>query len=90
MHPRKNRRVRTSAKGHRTPVRTGPELPRGHAGPPGGSQVPPSEVRALARSRGGEDLGTGKGPVPTHVQAWPYAPRSGGDPPRPRDLWPIT
>jgi hypothetical protein len=35
----------------------------------------PSEVRALARSRDGEDPGTSKGPVPTRVQALPYAPR---------------
>jgi hypothetical protein len=39
---------------------------------------PPREVRASARSRDGEDLGTGKGPVPTHVQTLLYAPRSGG------------
>jgi hypothetical protein len=61
-------------------------------GPPGGSPVPlpPSEVRALARSRDGEDPDTGKGPVPTRVQALPYAPRSGGNPPRPRGLWLVT
>jgi hypothetical protein len=55
-------------------------------GPPGGSQVPPSEVRALARSRDGEDPDTDKGTVSTRVQALPYAPRSGGDPLRPRGL----
>jgi hypothetical protein len=60
------------------------------SGPPGGSQVPPSEVRALARSRVGEDLGTGKGQVPTRVQALPYAPRSRGDPPQPCGLWVVT
>jgi hypothetical protein len=59
-------------------------------GPPGGPQVPPSEVRALARSRDGEDPGTDKGPVPTRVQALPYAPRSGGDPPRSCGLWLVT
>jgi hypothetical protein len=59
-------------------------------GAPGGSQVPPSEVRALARSRDGEDPDTGKGPVPTRVQTLLYAPRSGGDPPRPRGLWLVT
>jgi hypothetical protein len=59
-------------------------------GPPSGSQVPPSEVQALARSRDGEDPDTGKGLVPTRVQALPYAPRSGGDPPRPRGLWLVT
>jgi hypothetical protein len=58
--------------------------------PSGGSQVPPSEVRALARSRDGEDPGTSKGLVPTRVQALPYAPRSGGDPLRPRGLWLVT
>jgi hypothetical protein len=58
--------------------------------PPGGSQVPPSEVRTLARSRDGEDPGTGKGPVPTRAQALPYAPRSGGDPPQLRGLWRVT
>jgi hypothetical protein len=58
--------------------------------PSSGSQVPPSEVRALARSRDGEDPGTSKGPVPTRVQALHYAPRSGGDPLRPRGLWLVT
>jgi hypothetical protein len=55
-----------------------------------GPRSTPSEVRAIARSRDGEDPDTGKGPVPTRVQALPYAPRSGGDPPRPRDLWLVT
>jgi hypothetical protein len=60
-------------------------------GPLGGSQVPPpSEVRTLARSRGGEDPGTSKGPVPTRVQAMPYTPRSDGDPPWARGLWLAT
>jgi hypothetical protein len=90
MHPRKHRRVRTSAEEHRTPVSTSPELPRRHAGSPGESQVPPREVRASARSRDGEDPGTGKGPVPTRVQTLLYAPRSGGDPPQPRVLWLVT
>jgi hypothetical protein len=49
-----------------------------------------SEVRTLARSWDGEDPGTSKGPVPTCVQALPYAPRSGGNPPRLRGLWLIT
>jgi hypothetical protein len=53
-------------------------------------QFPLSEVRALAGSRDGEDPGTSKGPVPTRVQALPYAPRSGINPPRPRGLWPVT
>jgi hypothetical protein len=59
-------------------------------GPPGGSEVPPSEARTLARSRDGEDPGTDKGSVPTRVQALPYAPRSGGDPSRPYGLWLVT
>jgi hypothetical protein len=53
-------------------------------------QVPLSEVRALTGSRDGEDPGTSKGPVPTRVQALPYAPRSGRNQPRPRGLWPVT
>jgi hypothetical protein len=52
--------------------------------------VPLSEVRALAGSRDGEDPDTSKGPVPTRVQALPYAPRSGGNPLRPHGLWPVT
>jgi hypothetical protein len=36
-------------------------------GPLGGPQVPPSEVRALARSRDREVPVTDKGPVPTRV-----------------------
>jgi hypothetical protein len=72
--------VRTSTVGHRTLVRTSPELSRRHVGPSGGPQVPPSKVRALARSRDGEDLGACKGPVLTRVQALPYAPRLGQRP----------
>jgi hypothetical protein len=53
-------------------------------------RVPPSEVWALARSRDGEDPGTSRDPVPTRVQTLPYAPRSGGNPSRPRGLWPVT
>jgi hypothetical protein len=52
-------------------------------------QVPLSEVRALAGSQDGEDPDTSKGPVPTRVQALPYAPRSGRNPPQPRGLWPV-
>jgi hypothetical protein len=59
-------------------------------GPPSGSQVPPSEVQTLARSRDEEVPDTGKGPVLTCVQAMPYAPRSGEDPPRLRGLWLMT
>ena len=59
-------------------------------GPSGGPQVPPSKVRALARSRDGEDSGMSKGSVLARVQALPYAPRSGGDPLLSRGLWPVT
>jgi hypothetical protein len=52
-------------------------------------QVPSSKVRALARSRNGEDPGLSKGPVLTRVQALPYAPSSGRDPLLPRGLWPV-
>jgi hypothetical protein len=62
----------------------------GMPGPSGGPEVPPSKVRALARSRDREDPGMSKGPVLTRVQALPYAPRSGGDPLLPRGLWPVT
>jgi hypothetical protein len=78
-------------------VRTSPELPRRHAGslgwalgPSGGPQVPPSKVRALARSRNGVDPGANKGPVLARVQTLPYAPRSGGDPLLPHGLRPVT
>jgi hypothetical protein len=84
IRPRKHRWVRTSAEEHRTPVSTSPELPVETC------RVPLSEVRALAGSRDGEDPDTSKGPVPTRVQALPYAPRSGRNPPRPRGLWPVT
>jgi hypothetical protein len=43
------------------------------SGPSGGPQVPPSKVRALARSRDGEDPGMSKSPVLARVQALPYA-----------------
>jgi hypothetical protein len=62
------------------------ETGRGPRGGPRSPPPPPREVRASARSRDGKDLGTGKGPVPTRVQTFLYAPRSGGDPPRPRGL----
>jgi hypothetical protein len=80
--------VRTSIEEHWTPVSASPELPRRHDGSPRlvPGPPPPSEVRALARSRDGEDPDTGKGPVPTRVQALPYTPRSGGNPPRPCGL----
>jgi hypothetical protein len=76
----------------------GPDLHRGTPDPceyePGAPvetcQVPLSEVRALAGFQDGEDPGTRKGPVPTRVQALPYAPRSGRNPPQPRGLWPVT
>jgi hypothetical protein len=50
------------------------------SGPSGRPQVPPSKVRALARSWDGEDPGLSKGPVLTRVQALPCAPRSGQRP----------
>jgi hypothetical protein len=59
-------------------------------GPSGGRQVSPSKVRALARSRDGEDPDMSKGPVLTRVQALPYAPHSREDPLLPRGLWPVT
>jgi hypothetical protein len=91
MHPRKHRWVRTSEEEQRTPVNTIPELPRRHVGSPGWVPgLPLREVRALARSRDGEDPDTSKGPVPTHVQTLLYAPRSSGDPPRPHGLWLVT
>jgi hypothetical protein len=74
-------------------VSASPKLPRRHVGSPGwvpGPPPPPSEIWALARSWDGEDPGTGKGLVPTRVQALPYAPRSGGNPLRPRGLWLVT
>jgi hypothetical protein len=50
------------------------------SGPSGRPQVPPSKVRALARSQNGEDPDACKGPVLTRVHALPYAPRSGQRP----------
>jgi hypothetical protein len=72
----------------------GPDLQRGTLDPceyePGAPEetcwVPLSEVRALARSRDGEDPSASKGPVPTRVPASPYAPRSGRNPPRQHGL----
>jgi hypothetical protein len=84
IRSRKHRWVRTSVEEHWTPVSASPELPWRH------NRAPPSEIQTLAGSRDGEDPGTGKGPVPTRVQALPYAPRSSGNPPRPRGLWPVT
>jgi hypothetical protein len=59
-------------------------------GPSGKPQVPPSKVRALAKSRDEEDPDMSGGSVPTRVQALPYASRSGGDPLLPCGLWPVT
>jgi hypothetical protein len=59
-------------------------------GPSGKPQVPPSKVRALARSRNEEDPGMSRGPVPARVQTLPYASRSSGDPLLLRGLWPVT
>jgi hypothetical protein len=68
----------------------------GMSGSSGGPQVPPSKVRALARSQDGEDPGMSKGPVLARVQALPYAwlvARDGSQraepdvrPPKPRNL----
>jgi hypothetical protein len=76
----------------------GPDLRRGTPDPckyePGAPmetrQVSLSEVRTLAGSQDGEDPGTSKGPVPTRVQALPYAPRSSRNPSWPCGLWPVT
>jgi hypothetical protein len=54
------------------------------------SRLPPSKVRALARSRDEEGPGMGRGPVPARVQVLPYASRSGGGPLLPRGVWPVT
>jgi hypothetical protein len=56
MHPRKHRRVRTSAEEHRTPVSTSPELPRRHARSPpprerSGPQQGPGTGRTSAQAR---------------------------------------
>jgi hypothetical protein len=59
-------------------------------GPSGGPQVPPSKVRALARSWDGEDPGMSKGPMLARIQTLPYAPRSGGDTLLPHGLRPVT
>jgi hypothetical protein len=59
-------------------------------GPSGRPRVPPSKVRALARSRDGEDPSMSKGLILARVQALPYTPHSGGDPLLPRGLWPVT
>jgi hypothetical protein len=50
------------------------------SGPSGRPQVPPSKVRALARSRDGKDPDLSKGPVLTRVQALSCASRSGQRP----------
>jgi hypothetical protein len=53
-------------------------------------QAPPSKVRVLARSRYEEDPDMGRGPMPAHVQALPYASRSSEGPLLPRGMWPVT
>jgi hypothetical protein len=60
------------------------------SGPSVRPRVPPSKVRALARSRDGEDPCMSKGPVLARVRALPYAPHSGRDQLLPRGLWPMT
>jgi hypothetical protein len=84
-----HRWVRTS-KERRTPVRTGPELPGGHAGSPEQAPGSPSKVRVLARSQDEKDPGMGKGPVPARVQALLYSFRSSEGPLLLRGVWPVT
>jgi hypothetical protein len=60
------------------------------SGTSGKPQVPPSKVRALAKSRDEEDPGMSGGSVPARVQALSYASRSGRDPLLPRGLWSVT
>jgi hypothetical protein len=55
----------TPTGGHQTSIRIRLELP--------------SEVRTSARSQYEEDLGVGRGPVLTRVQALPFTSRLGGD-----------
>jgi hypothetical protein len=62
----------------------------GTLGPSDGHRVPPSKVRAAAKSRVGGSPGMSEGPVLARVQALRCAPRSGGDPLLPRGLWPMT
>jgi hypothetical protein len=65
-HPSMYRGIRTSTKGHQTPIRISPE--------------PPSKVRTSARSRNEEDPGVSRGPMLTRVQALPFTSYSGGVP----------
>jgi hypothetical protein len=66
--------VRTSTGGCRTPMRTSPEPPKkARRAPWEDPSPPPSEVRALARSRD-KDPGMSKGPVLARVQTFPCAP----------------
>jgi hypothetical protein len=60
------------------------------SGPSNKLQVPPSKVRASARSRDEEGPDMSRGPEPARVQALLYASRSSGGPLVPRGLWPVT
>jgi hypothetical protein len=61
-------------------------------GPLDGVQIHPSKVRVATRSQDRGNPGISKGPVLTRVRALPCvcAPRSGGDPMRPRGSLPMT
>jgi hypothetical protein len=60
-------------------------------GPLDGVQIPPSKVWAAIRSWDRGNPGMSKGPVLTRGRALlcACAPRSGGDPMRPRDSLPV-
>jgi hypothetical protein len=52
IHPRMHHWVRTSTEGHRTPVRTSPELPRRHAGSLGWASGPSEQGPGLSKVLG--------------------------------------
>jgi hypothetical protein len=64
----------------------------GMPSPLDGVQIPLSKVRAATRSRDMRNHGMSRGPVLTRVRALlcACAPRSGGDPMRPRGSLPMT
>jgi hypothetical protein len=62
----------------------------GIPGPSDGHWVPPSKVRATARSRVGGNPDMSEGPVLACVEVLHCAPRSSGNPLLPRGLWPVT
>jgi hypothetical protein len=75
IHPRMYQLDRTSAREHRTPVRTtrtpdyGPDSQVSMSGPLDGVQIPPGKVRATTRSWDRGDPDISKGPVLTRVLA---------------------